>query len=103
MRDLGQLHVDLLRQDGDGVTPESGDHHRTEVSDVLALPEGRDSTPDAISGLEDDDLHAKGLELLRGRESGDPGADDDDLSRRFRGRGRALEDAEVDVTVTFKK
>ena len=34
-----------------------------------ALPEGGNATSDSIPGLEDDDLHAEGLELLGGGET----------------------------------
>ena len=59
MRDLSQLHVDLLRQDGDGVTPEARDNHGPEVCDVLALSEGGDATAYSVPGFYYDNLHTE--------------------------------------------
>ncbi len=59
LRNLGQLHIHLLRQDRDRVASQTGDDHGSEVGDVLPFPEGRDSSSDPISGLDNDHLHAE--------------------------------------------
>ena len=63
LRYLGELHVDLARENGDGVAAEAGDHHGAEVGDVGPLPEGGDAAPDAVSGLKHHHVHAEGFEL----------------------------------------
>ncbi len=69
----------------------------------MAFPEGGDAAPDSVSSLDDDDLHAERLELLRRGQTGNAGPDDEHLSRRFWQRQCPFVDAEVDVAVSLQK
>ena len=71
--------------------------------DVVSLPEGGNATSDAISGLDDDDLHAKRFELLSCGQAGNSGSDNEHFSGRLRHREDPFVDAEVDVPVPFQK
>ena len=71
--------------------------------DVLSLPEGGNAASDAISGLDDDDLHAERLELLCRGQAGKSGSNDEHFSGRLRHREDPFVDAEVDVAVALKK
>ena len=69
----------------------------------MSLPEGGNATSDAISGLDDDDLHAERLELLSRGQAGNSGSNDEHFSGRLRHREDPFVDAEVDVAVPFQK
>ena len=69
----------------------------------MSLPEGGNATSDAISGLDDDDLHAERLELLSRGQAGNSGSDNEHFSGRLRHREDPFVDAEVDVAVPFQK